>query len=78
MPARKGQPLATKASGKPPIEATEGQHLAGQLLTSLPSLAVQEIACHPLAQQSAVLAELIAEAKASREEVENLSPNSQV
>ncbi len=49
-----------------------------QLHASLPCLAVQEVACHPLAQQSAVLAELIAEAKASQNEVENLSPNSQV
>ena len=75
-----GQPLAAKLSSKPPLGASEGQHLAGQLHTTLQRecLAVQEVACHPLVQQSAVLAELVAEAKASRDEVENLSPNSQV
>ena len=58
-----------KASSKP---------LAYQLPCKLACLGVQEVAYHPLAQQSAVLAELIAEARASRDEVENLSPSSQV
>ena len=76
--ALRGNPWLQLASSKPHIEAFRGRLLAGQLQATWPCLAVQEVACHPLAQQSAVLAELIAEAKASRDEVENLSPNSQV